>query len=211
MKAEELRKGNYISHITGEIRVESNDIALVESDECEYFPILLTEDWINVKFKNKLFNSASFYYQITKTGHFDIYIGAIYLVTIQFVHEYQNLYRSLTGKELEVDQSHEKINSRVDLYLSATVQNKFDFESANFKIIDTELKLNLERLLSISNQASAKTELYKIQLKEYQKLLYECKQDREYIGTGVKKWDENSLRLESNLRTLISGLYFQKI
>ena len=122
-KATELRIGNYINNVKGkpfEI-LHGEDIDRVDKNSIAYTAIPLTEEWL-VKFgfdKNK-YNEEGYYkahkidvYKFKK-GYFFIYlidnkfgIGLHDVwdgidITINHVHQLQNLYYALTQKELTI-------------------------------------------------------------------------------------------------------------
>lgn len=118
MKANELRIGNWV--LFGEkgepFKVESDDISKTAYGSFDYYPIPLTEEWL-VKFgascdvvsgesvyyltivdsKFYFVFSDDEYYLVDSNGKMLISFGSEYAV-----HQLQNLYFSLTGKEIEL-------------------------------------------------------------------------------------------------------------
>ncbi len=114
MKAESLRIGNY-TDIDGLVyKIEHSDISLIFiNEDHNYKPIPLTEEWL-LKFgfdKEEMTDGYSFIHNTPKTvidfmyckinkgfqfNNDDIYI--------KHVHQLQNLYFALTGKELTLKQ-----------------------------------------------------------------------------------------------------------
>ena len=127
MKASELRIGNYVKYLTlnGNSEILANGIYLFELGELELDPILLTEEWLlkfgfennkhgnwNRYFKDGIY-PRSFAFQFYKNGRVDFWYGdfnvgnlnRIKYNPLQYVHQLQNLYFALTGKELEYEQN----------------------------------------------------------------------------------------------------------
>ena len=111
MKANELRIGNIINHITGEITVKSDDFEHIEKDPCEYMDVELTEDWL-IRFGYDKYGLNSFYIYNgffvewdKKTNKWDCYRNPdLDICSIKYVHQLQNLYFALTGDELKIIQ-----------------------------------------------------------------------------------------------------------
>jgi len=121
MKANELRLGNYIeSNINGCTRIKSGIVQLdeaslyylfdVDNDWERLKPIPLTEEWLE-RFGFEKENSINEEWRkekslpIIKEGDEFSFIVGYYENTIGFfkyVHQLQNLYFALTGKELEL-------------------------------------------------------------------------------------------------------------
>ena len=118
MKATELRIGNIINHITGEITVKSDDFEHIEKDPCEYMGIELTEEWLNRLGFNGIANGKYFIgfnyceYSVQKVGdiynkwYFNHEFDKTKRITsnIKYVHQLQNLYFALTGDELKISE-----------------------------------------------------------------------------------------------------------
>ena len=128
MKATELRIGNLIEYkIEDKLderkewwevsKVDFQDLTWLDSNpEDAYFrPIKITEEWllkfgfeditgvdyilhIDVDFKLILIPADAFYPQIDKAD--DVGWGSISLNKIEYIHQLQNLYFTLTGEEL---------------------------------------------------------------------------------------------------------------
>jgi hypothetical protein len=102
MKANELRIGNYIHHLGRVMEVKKTYYVSLILDFCE--PIPLTEEWL-LKFG---FEKSSYYYEIKgiaiSLGEDGRTIlngcGEVNAKHCVYVHQLQNLYFALTGKEL---------------------------------------------------------------------------------------------------------------
>lgn len=127
LKPEQLRLGNYIySEVTTvNVKVTTQVLKLIESEIktkelSRYKPIPLTEEWLlKFGFERKFFNkeetprwiNKSFYMFIDAVWYItfkrDGYVSFIafdcFLKDLRYVHQLQNLYFALTGKELEVE------------------------------------------------------------------------------------------------------------
>lgn len=115
MKANELRIGNYVFDINGNVtHVESvisyginlragDGNGIYPDDEIEFLkPIPLSEEWLDHLKDVEVNNSGT----ICSRGS-SIFIGngnatydSMFKIDIQYVHELQNLYFCLTGEEL---------------------------------------------------------------------------------------------------------------
>lgn len=122
MKENELRIGNYINKITTSANdkdltiVKAEDIFNIGADIDFYARIPLTEKWLLrfrfFEYENNYFSKTQIYAErekITVSFHFskngtdliiDEYGNSEYR-SIYYVHQLQNLYFALTGKELE--------------------------------------------------------------------------------------------------------------
>lgn len=119
IKPEELRLGNLITYKS---RADTNEMFDVEVGDLYrilegpegYDPILLTSDWL-VKMGYIKLNDLDHYYgiEISETARLvhnskfnftelEVMGFSSMLKQIKFVHQIQNLYHSLTGKELEI-------------------------------------------------------------------------------------------------------------
>ena len=128
MKATELRIGNLIEYkIEDELderkewweisKVDFQDLTWLDSnpEDADFRPIKITEEWllkfgfeditgvdyilhIDVDFKLILIPADAFYPQIDKAD--DVGWSSISLNKIEYIHQLQNLYFSLTGEEL---------------------------------------------------------------------------------------------------------------
>ena len=119
MKANELRLGNLIYDIPergGKI-ISVNKVWIDDDGECLYFdlcnPIPLTEEWL-VKFGFEYINDYwlhdEFDFDIVMHGHGYVFAdisedSGRYFAhgKFQYVHQLQNLYFALTGKELTIN------------------------------------------------------------------------------------------------------------
>lgn len=123
MKAIELRIGNLVEYkITDDLderiewwelsTIDSDDLKIIQ-DDCDYRPIPLTEEWLlkfGFKYNNPTYEwydkSAVLFIQVNYLG-FDL-IAKFHnqvIREIKYVHELQNLYFALTGKELKIKES----------------------------------------------------------------------------------------------------------
>jgi hypothetical protein len=114
MQANELRIGNWVEQPTGvgEVDVIYPDAIKLKSRSMGYSPnqtnpVILTEDWlvkygavkkaelkyIHGEFTLNYLPSYKYWY-VTRYGE--------YCSKVEYVHEWQNLYFALTGKELEI-------------------------------------------------------------------------------------------------------------
>jgi len=106
MDAKELRIGNWIhskaTHQDWQIELDSIELVLKSLDKVE--PIPLTEEWmVNLGFDKKHWpvffkNGVEF---VSEQGIMRYYTHPNRWLDIDYVHELQNLYFALTGKELE--------------------------------------------------------------------------------------------------------------
>lgn len=114
MEAKELRIGNLVlsPYDNANIEVNGTDIFMLENKhhrEVKFQPIPLTEEWLlkfgfkrfpwglvkgNILFKDNLKNPCE---------ELILEIGNGFRVTIKYVHQLQNLYFALTGKELTLN------------------------------------------------------------------------------------------------------------
>ena len=127
MKAQELRIGNYLKKDTV-VKIDAKIIFGIWAEAEDYEPIPITEEWV-FKFGGEMFDylvddddddfvyiayklmlkNKKSYYTICnrRTDYFDfclkvIWAEEIQLSTIRYVHQLQNLYFALEGKELEI-------------------------------------------------------------------------------------------------------------
>ena len=116
MKASELRIGNFVKYLTlnGNSEILANGIYLFELGELELHEIPLTEEWLS---KFGCIHETGGMYFFGNVGilhyrrenefslmNYNYKKGQIY-TTIKYVHQLQNLYFALTGKELEYEQN----------------------------------------------------------------------------------------------------------
>ncbi len=106
MKATELRIGNFIQYLMGDIiTLELDGIDHIFKNIDKYKPIPLTEEWLEKLGIRKAFND---YDQIDFCGYYCDKLpqgGFIFKATetpIKYVHQLQNLYFALTEEELEI-------------------------------------------------------------------------------------------------------------
>lgn len=124
MTASELRIGNYVNISLNDvdyntIQIKVDDLYYITQKKGVYEPIPLTEDWLT-KFGFKYINSNNSYLTYTKNNYYlqmdvrkadnkwtifdDIISDLVEFakVDITHVHQLQNLYFALTGKELKI-------------------------------------------------------------------------------------------------------------
>lgn len=112
MEANELRIGNYVKfpHNERPLTVNLRIIQLLFNRETLYDPIPLTADWL-LKFGfihlgiGFLSPDSLLFVYCNKDGKYEIFLYQseqedAYLAHLEFVHQLQNLYFALTGKEL---------------------------------------------------------------------------------------------------------------
>ena len=118
MEAKELRIGNWVKDKDGRqpIKIDLGDFCYIERQGVEdYEPISLTEEWLLKFGVNELLNQDVYrvnytcYHKGTNCFNYCLgyyhddqgYIDNIFK-DIKHVHQLQNLYFALTGKELEI-------------------------------------------------------------------------------------------------------------
>lgn len=113
MKVQELRIGNYVIdnlEICQVIQIESNGNVMTTckskfpiSHINELQSVELTEDLLlKCGFESKYFGIKTFYNPLMELDHDFYLMGVDYGVKIKHLHQLQNLYFVLTGKELEI-------------------------------------------------------------------------------------------------------------
>ena len=104
MNANELRIGNLLENWYGDnyFEVTIEDLQIIYNGKSKAKPILLTEEWL-LKFGFKkvaendfILGKYSLYYLLYYDGY------RVSEITPKYVHQLQNLYFALTGKELVV-------------------------------------------------------------------------------------------------------------
>lgn len=110
MRAEEVRIGNIVSsRYLSEYEIESGDITDLYYDFNRFNPIPITEEWL-LKLGFKQWGSYKHLWKVkgcqvctvNSSLNSGFYLNENYRVTIQFVHQLQNLYFALTGEELTI-------------------------------------------------------------------------------------------------------------
>ena len=106
IKANELRIGNLYNH-NGEIReVTPSTIEEVWNSERSWVkPIQLTEEWLlkfSFEHREFSFDKGSFFLSKRKGKNEYLYQAHTNRFQVKYVHQLQNLYFSLTGRELTV-------------------------------------------------------------------------------------------------------------
>ena len=120
----ELRIGNWICSDTSffgetkkrEWQVSLDDLQSISDFPQDYDPIPITEEWL-LKFGYECFNGRSLYSKGDDDLHIDFEYGSAQFrdstsdgynhvgIAITYVHQLQNLYFALTGKELEIKEN----------------------------------------------------------------------------------------------------------
>ncbi len=115
MKPEELRIGNYVKYDLGGDTMKVTSIHQTKIRayfldnsgfrEQDFEPIKLTEEWL-IKFgalrkEDGMYYIDEFEFSIG-ADHVKVFYGKRFLVDKEYVHSLQNLYHSLTGKELTI-------------------------------------------------------------------------------------------------------------
>jgi hypothetical protein len=106
MKANELRIGNIVffdsDSFPAPVTLETFAILFKYPDRLESIkPVILTSEIVSGINPNLSDNGYS--NKFTTTGRLEIQLGYSYITTIEFLHEYQNLYFALIGEELKCD------------------------------------------------------------------------------------------------------------
>lgn len=130
MKASELRIGNYHYYTCEDslderkkwdevCQIDSQDLVWLESnpDDEDFKPIPITEEWLlyfgfeyasDPDYYNITFEILDFYFQSNAKLEGFVCIQINEILVIKYVHQLQNLYFTLTGEELLLN---EKTNS----------------------------------------------------------------------------------------------------
>jgi hypothetical protein len=106
MKASELRIGNSIMQDEDFVFVTYWRLKLIEDGVLIYKPIPLTEEWLlkfgyikgKIYYTEKEHGTISFYFNDSEELKCEVYDWTY--DNIKYVHQLQNLYFALTGKEL---------------------------------------------------------------------------------------------------------------
>ena len=116
IKSSELRVGSWVNYLGTEIQLDKHDLSDLFNDNIDMYekdlePIELTEEILlkcgfekkDHLFKLYLLNSISIGYNSEcNLWYFDIYMNTS-RVELQCLHELQNIYNSITSKELEIE------------------------------------------------------------------------------------------------------------
>lgn len=111
MKANELRIGNWVEIIQPKngIYTTVEQSTFSTNIEDSFKPIILTEEWLlNFGFIKKDHVHIMYYYADTQSQWKIKFKNGVFTrdkTTISYIHQLQNLYFSLTGKELTIKQS----------------------------------------------------------------------------------------------------------
>ena len=105
MKPEELRIGNYVIYEGSIEKIQCGE--QIDCNRGETIkPIPLTEQWLldfgaekNIKGLNYI---EDFEFSIG-ADHIMVFYKTLFLISVEHVHELQNLYHALTGKELTLN------------------------------------------------------------------------------------------------------------
>ena len=108
IQANELRIGNYIMNYGGNNDFEVSDEWMLSNwDVIKYQPILITEEWlIDLGFEDiggheyQIDHDLIVENEYTENGFWNFVYGNAYITRIKSVHQLQNLYFAITGKEL---------------------------------------------------------------------------------------------------------------
>lgn len=109
MQASELRVGNWVNNKEEDYQITSATIAQLERGDSTAIPINITEHWlirfgaekVNQSDWSLKFGGLNFYCRYNKVWYSSI--EGLYLSDrVQYVHQLQNLYHSITGLELSV-------------------------------------------------------------------------------------------------------------
>lgn len=104
MKATELRIGNWIEYMGQAIQVDAYEIGETELNTSVSQPIPLTEEWL-VKFGFEKIDEWAFgELELKQYKNHKHFTEALYLIEVNYVHQLQNLYHSLTALELTIKQ-----------------------------------------------------------------------------------------------------------
>lgn len=107
MKAEELRIGNWVKDENGPYQIKGEHLDEDNFPTIQTWEIPLTEEWL-MKFgftwKNFAFRDGTFTVRLHKEFYVFLSIEGVRPVQIKldYVHQLQNLYFALTGKELTI-------------------------------------------------------------------------------------------------------------
>ena len=111
MKASELRIGNLVNHIRkGPIVVGIMELDFIEKEVLDIEPIPLTKKWlgkfgfIRIAFEDFDFPNHDFAHFIICHNDYGwtVMLNRQTVITINHVHQLQNLYFALTGEELTI-------------------------------------------------------------------------------------------------------------
>ena len=108
MNAKDLRLGNYFqSNIIQQVQIEHLEFLLNDKfDHSVMQPIPLSEEWLQkMGFSTTTYSEVGMYTVKNKSGKYYFccdYIGREFQYEIQFVHQLQNIFQSLTGEELTI-------------------------------------------------------------------------------------------------------------
>ena len=100
INAKELRIGNLLQCAGSDnyFEVTADDLQIIDTGSSKAKPIPLTEDWL-LKFGLK----KGFVFFIDK--EFNLFFRGNFIIELRSVHQLQNLYFGLTGKELELNET----------------------------------------------------------------------------------------------------------
>lgn len=103
MKSTELRIGNWIYYTTDKTNFKATAKTILYFSDIYFKPIPLTEDWLKKFGFTRIVPSWADIKRIDKDDYYlirdDVYFNE---KKIKYVHQLQNLYFALTGKELKL-------------------------------------------------------------------------------------------------------------
>lgn len=113
MKANELKIGNYLQKDGIVVKIDGRSIFDIwsdsnKSDSIKYKPIPITDEWLR-KLGFEIMRSGLWVHAVKDLLEFEkmFFETCLYIrlgnkhVSVRYIHELQNLYRAVTGKELE--------------------------------------------------------------------------------------------------------------
>lgn len=108
MDVRELRIGNYVHNNIESFAIQAKDLVFLLAFDNEHYaePIPLTEEWL-LNFRFKVDESIVVKTTLNTSNIHEFYYynkinGDTFRKDVRYVHEYQNLYLSLTGQELTI-------------------------------------------------------------------------------------------------------------
>lgn len=109
MKEQDFRIGIWVNYDNKDCQITLEDFShIIKYDIQLIQPILITEEWLlKLNFNNQSFSYFEFpdhdlsHFVISgETYGWNVYINGRVVATIRYVHQAQNIYYALTGKEL---------------------------------------------------------------------------------------------------------------
>jgi hypothetical protein len=103
MKANELRINNWVRQRESDTYIQIEQYLLCNEELCHYQPITITEEWL-LKLGFERDNQGNWRlksgYHWIELYFYHVYINGQQVVLIDYVHQLQNIWFALTGKEL---------------------------------------------------------------------------------------------------------------